>query len=120
MVLKAQFVFLFTPSRGFSFSLCLLYEHISIPTWAKERANPCDSVQLSIRPNQMVNIVGLSVVGSGQCSRGEVGGGSANSSDLRRSGKQIQRAPWKFFSGSGPAAGRNVMDSLKLQRKCCP
>ena len=43
----------------------------------------------------MVNIVGLSMVGSG-----EVGGGSANSSDLRRSGKQSQRAPCNLFSAA--------------------
>ena len=34
--------------------------------------------------------------------------------------KQSQRAPCNLFSGSGAAAGRNFMDSLKLRRKCCP
>ena len=76
MVLKTQFVFPFSPLRGFSLILFLFFEHISIATWAKEHANPCDSAKFSIFPNQVINIVGLSVVGRGQCSRGEVGGGS--------------------------------------------
>ena len=42
----------FTPSRGFPLILILFYEHISILTWAKERANPCNSVQFSIRANE--------------------------------------------------------------------
>ena len=54
----------------------LFYEHISVPSWAKERATPCGSVQFSMLPNQIINSVGLSVVGSGQCSLGEVGGHS--------------------------------------------
>ena len=74
MVLKAQFAFPFTPSRSSCLILFLFFEHMSIPTWAKERANPCDSEQFSILPNQILNIVDLSVVGSGQCSHEEVKG----------------------------------------------
>ena len=54
-------------------NMFLVCEHISISTWAKERANPCASVQFSILPNQIINNVGLSVVGSDQCLRGEGG-----------------------------------------------
>ena len=61
MVLKAQLAFPFTPARSSCLILFLFFEHMSIPTWAKERA-------------QIVNIVDLSVVGSGQCSYEEVKG----------------------------------------------
>ena len=111
----------FTPSRGFSFILILSYEHISILTWAKERANPCNSVQFSIRPNEMVNIVGMSVVGSGQCSCGGRRGWSSNSWDLRLSENSV-RGPlagfcgqrigcWKEFYGQPETVG-------KLQKAC--
>ena len=83
--MKAQFVFLSLLHAVFSLILFLFYDHSSIPTWAKERANPCDSVQLvqhtSESDGQHCGLVSgrkRSVI------TWEVGGGSANSSGAVR------------------------------------
>ena len=104
----------------FSFILFLFYEHISIFTWGQ---GTCQSMQLSA-------IQHTSKSDGQHC--GLVSGRKRSVFTRGRRGWECQQlgftavreaeseGPLQPFSGSGSAAGRNFMDSLKLRRKCCP
>ena len=112
-------------------SFCFYFINISTsPLFAKERANPCDSVQFSILANQIISILGLFVVrSSGQCSRGEVGGGSSQQltyEDVQETEPEGPLQPL-FRAADGLPEGilwtawncrKNAV--LFLRKKCCP